>query len=236
MADQQFTRDDVLSMMRDLTLKDNTRIAFQKAERPFGVQEINLDLSTAVLRTAPYKIGFPFKSLYAQNATDVNATVSVILGTNDTLQSAFELKQNSSIEVDYPISEAYLFWSAQPGKTMKLIAFVDANFRSGSQISVTGGGVSIVDGSTFSTARVDLAAATATQVVASDSTRKKASIQNNTGADVWFGGSSVSGSGANLGVKVSAGSILYWSNTAALYAYSTAGGSGDSGLLVVSEG
>lgn len=204
-------------------------------QKPFGVQSITLDLSTARLSTDPFKVGFPFKSIYVSSATDVIANINLIPQTRDSYQSAIPFKLNDSWTREEPIAEAYLYWTAQSGKTITIHFFVDSEFRSGSQISQTGGGVAIIDGSSFTTSRVDLTAATATSVLSSDTTRKQCNVQNNTGADVWFGGSSVSNTGANLGQKVSAGSIFIWKNTAALYAYSVAGGSGDNGLQLLTE-
>lgn len=204
-------------------------------QKPFGVQSLTLDLATAQLRTMPFKVGFPFKSVYVSSATDVLANINLIPQTQDSYQSAVPLKLNDSWSREEPLAEAYLYWTAQAGKTITLHFFVDSEFRSGSQISQTGGGVSIIDGSSFTTSRVTLTAATATSVLSADTTRKQCNIQNNTGGDVWFGGSSVSNTGANLGQRVSAGAIFVWRNTAALYAYSVAGGAGDNGLQLLSE-
>lgn len=210
-------------------------VADQLAQRPFSVQKEVFDLSTAKLDTAPHHIRGQFKSLYIQAATDTLAYIEVKLGSRDTTQSPFNMKLNDSVSMDLPMSEAFLSWPAQAGKTLTLIKFSDARFESGSQISVTGGGVSIVDGSSFTNERVDLTAATAVLVASSDSTRKKATITNNSPADVWFGASSVSNTGANLGIRVPTGGILVWQNTAALYAYSVLASAGDVGLHVMKE-
>lgn len=204
-------------------------------QKPFKIQRMDLTLTTAVLSTNPMKIGFPFKSVYVCTASDVLANVSMLPETQDSYQSAIPLVRNDVWTSDEPVSSGYLYWAAQSGRTISLLFFVDSEFRSGSQISVTGGGVSIVEGSAFTTSRVDLTAATATSVVASDSSRKLVSVQNNTGADVWFGTSSVSNTGANLGQRLAAGGIFQWRNTGALYAYSVAGGTGDTGLQLLSE-
>lgn len=210
-------------------------IFISSTQKPFAIQSITLNLATAQLSTQPFRVGFPFKSVYVSAATDVLANVVLIPTTQDSYQSGVPLKLNDSWTIDEPTSEAYIYWTAQAGKTITLHFFVNSEFRTGSQISVTGGGVSIVEGSTLSTTRVALTAITATSVLAADSTRKTASIQNNTGADVWFGGPSVSNTGANLGYKVPAGGTFIFKNTGTLYAYSVAGGTGDNGLLVMTE-
>lgn len=222
----------ILSAARE---KQQAAIFEGNTQKPFGIQAVTLDLSTARDASNPFKIGFPFKSVYVSTATDVYANVNMQPNSNDSFQSSLPLKQNDSWVREFPVSQAFLWWAAQSGKSITLLFFVDSEFRSGSQVSVTGGGVSIVEGSTLSTTRVDLTASTATLVLAADSTRKCSTIQNNTGAEVWFGGSSVSSTGAGLGYLVPAGATFTFKNTGALYAYSVGGGTGDNGLLVMTE-
>lgn len=195
-------------------------------QKPFGVQSITLDLATAQLRTQPFKVGFPFKSVYVSSATDVLANINLIPQTQDTYQSAVPLKLNDSWTREEPLAEAYLYWTAQAGKTITLHFFVDSEFRSGSQISVTGGGVSIVDGSTITgPTRVTLAATTATVIAPALATRKKCTIQNKSGADLYIGGSTIGAvGGATEGIKIPADAIIIWQNTGALYGWSVPGG------------
>lgn len=222
----------VLSKFREV---ESASIFEGNTQQPFGVQSVTLDLATARLPTNPYEVKFPFISIYVADATDVLANINMAPNSRDSFQSLIPLKKNDSWTRREPLAQAFLSWEAQAGKTLTLLFFVDSEFRSGSQISVSGGGVSINDGSTFTTTRVSLTAATAGAVVSANPSRKIASVQNNTGAQVWFGNSSVSNTGSNLGFKVEAGGVLQWRNTAALYAYSVAGGSGDLGLLVLEE-
>lgn len=206
----------------------NAKIFQGNTQRPFSVQSITLNLTTGSVN--PYKIGGAFRSVFVVSATDTSTTINLQPNSADSYQSAIPMKLNDAWSSEYPISEAYLSWSAQSGKSITILLFVDSEFRPGSQISVVGGGVSISEGSAFTTSQVSLTAATATLVAASNSSRKLTSFQNNTGGPVWFGGSSVSNTGANQGQRCEAGAIFYWRNSAALYAYSVAGGSGDSGL------
>lgn len=201
------------------------RIFEGNTQRPFSVQKMTIDLTTARLSTQPYKIGFPFKSIYVQTATDVYASVNVKLLTQDSSQSSFPMKLNDSFNNEFPIAEAYLDWEAQSGKSITLIFFLDSEYRSGSQISVTGGGVSINDGSSITgPTRVTLAATTAAAIAPADTLRKVATLYNDSGADIFLGDSSVTDSGATKGIPWANGTILYWRNTGALYGYSVAGG------------
>lgn len=220
------TRESVAMVLSAAEALTKAKIFEGSTQKPFGVQSVTFDLSTAVLSTAPKRIGFPFKSVYVSAATDVLATVNMIPQTQDSYQSAVPLKQNDSWTIEYPVSEAFLYWTAQAGKTITLHFFVESEFKSGSQISVTGGGVSIIDGSTITgPTRVTLAATTATIIAPSLSTRKKCTIQNKTGADLYIGGATIGAvGGATEGIKIPIDGIITWQNTGALYGWSVAGG------------
>ena len=195
-------------------------------QRPFSVQTITLSLDTAKLSTDPLRIGFPFRSFFVADATDTSVSLYMKTGARDEIQSAFPFKKNDSWTSSIPISEAYIYWAAQSGKTVTIVFFTDAEFKSGSQISITSGGVAISEGdSTTAIARVVLSAATAGIIAPADSLRKVTIIQNKTGADLYVGGTSaVTNSGATEGIKIPNDGIIYWRNTANLHGYSVAGG------------
>lgn len=219
------TPDEVALILKSADLVKRARIFEGTTQKPFGVQTITLDLTTAVLSTNPYKIRFPFRSLFVRDATDVYVSVNLQPQSQDSYQSSFAMTKNDGWVADYPVTEAYLYWSAQSGKTITLVFFTDSAFKSGSQISVTGGGVSIVEGSAITgPIRVALSAATAAIIAPALSTRKVAVIQNKTGASLYVGDSTVTASGATEGIEIPDDGIIYWRNTAGLYGYSTAGG------------
>lgn len=217
--------EEAAAIVKNATLIARANIADKISQRPFSVQVQTLTLTTAVLETNPYKISTSFKSLYIQDATDVYVSINVRFNSRDTVQGSFSMKKNDAITLDEPTNEAYLHWSAQSGKTITLVIFTDAAFQSGSQISVTGGGVSIVDGSTITgPTRVVLGAATAGIIAPANTLRKKCTLQNKTGASLYIGDSTVTGSGATEGIEIVDKGIIYWQNTGALYGFSTAGG------------
>jgi hypothetical protein len=224
MEKQLFTPENVALLLRAADELNQARVFEGQTQKPFQVQKVVIDLSTARLPTQPYKISVPFKSLYVQDATDIYSTIDVQVGTQDSLQSVFSIKKNDSWNSDYPISECYLSWAAQSGKSITLILFTNAAFNSGSQISVTGGGVSISEGSSFTQSALTFVGATALSIFASDSTRKIGVFQNKTGASVWVGNSTVTNTNAFF--EVAAGADFVWRNTGQLYGYSVAGGSG----------
>lgn len=219
-----FSAEDVHLLLQDAKRRRGAQIAEAISQRPNTIQSITLDLTSQKLESAPYSIKFPFKSIYIQDASDTLVEVYMKPGNQDSIQSPIILRRNDSLVFDAPIPNAFFHWDAQANKEINIVFFTDAEFRSGSQISVTGGGVSIIDGSTVSTSVATLAVAATTQIVASNSSRKVVSIQNNTGADIWVGDSAVTNSGATLGYKVLTGATFQWRNTGALYGYSIGGG------------
>lgn len=226
MVKEILTPEDAAQLVQQAGLVNRAWVANEAAQRPFSVQIQTLDLSTARLSTDPYKLNGQFRSMYIQDATDVLVNIQVLLGSRDTTQSAFTMKKNDSFSMERPVNEAYLYWSAQDSKTVTFVTFTDVEFKSGSQISVTGGGVTLVDGSTITgPTRVTLAATTATIIAPALANRKKCTIQNKTGADLYIGGSTIGAvGGANEGLKVAPDSMIYWQNTGALYGWSVAGG------------
>lgn len=197
---------------------------FTKQENPFTVQKVVLNLDTAKDASAPYTVKIPHRSFYVQDATDVNVTVDVQLQSRDSINSTFTVRKNDAIAYGSMMPELSLSWAAQAGKTITIVFFFDAQFMSGSQISVTGGGVVVNEGSSFADARQTLAAATAAVVFSSDSSRALGVIQNTSGASIWVGASTVTNSGSTVGLEVPANGVFEWRNTGALYAYSVAGG------------
>ncbi len=203
---------------------DNASIEVKKALRPQNVFRVTLDLSKARSIDQPFPINKAFKSVFVEKATDPRNTVLMRPTTDSSEQDFFALGYKDSWAVSTVVPKAFFHWEQQTG-SVTLVFFTDAEFRSGSQVSLTSGGVSISEGSSFiPLAPLTLAATTITQVLPQNLFRKVATITNKTGADLWFGGPTVSNTGANEGFSIASGESLKWRNTAELYAYSVPGG------------
>lgn len=220
MNKNQFVKD-TLSPMRNL---DNAAIRNSRANPATLIQVVTLDLSTAKTEADPYKIGYPFKTIYVASASDASANANMKLATRNVGAGAVPLYLKDVIEQELPIDGAFLHWSAQSGKTMTLVIFLESSFRSGSQVSSTAGGVSINDGSSFTMGLVTIAAAAATALFATNFNRKVSYVQNILGTSIWVGDASVDNSGAGCGIEIQPGDTFVWRNTAALYVYNVAGG------------
>lgn len=211
-------------ILEDIKQKADAQLLTTSVESPARVHLIEFDLTTEKLETSPFEVGFPWKSAYVIDGSDINAEISLKPITRDTYQKAIPLKLNSTLNFDSQIPRSFLHWEAQSGKSLTILFLVDGSFKTGQIISANGGGVSINDGASFDISKVALTAATATQIVGSDGLRKKVTIQNKTGASVWLGASTVTNSGATEGIELGAGDSATYRNTSALYGYSVAGG------------
>lgn len=216
--------------MSDIILKehDANKTAFltrANSEKTVQGHRIVLDLTTARDINNPFEVLFPFRSVFVEQASDANTFFYLKPSNREDMQKPFRMGLKDSWALPYQIPKCFLHWSAQPGKTVELVFFADGEFRSGSQISVTSGGVSISDGSTVSgPTQVVLAAGVAGIIAPQLLTRKVSIIQNKTGSDFYIGAATVTSSGATEGIKIPDGAIIEHRNTGALYGFSPAGG------------
>lgn len=206
--------------------EDLASISYGNESREQTVLKYVIDLSVARSADNPREINFPFRSIFAEAGSDRDAFLYVKPGTREDVQSPFRIGFRDSWARDHAVPRAFLHWDAQPGKTITLLFFTDSEFRSGSQVTTVSGGVTLLEGSALTQSNSNLSATTATQIFASSSTRKTGIFQNKSGASVWVGPSSaVLDTGANRGYEVADGDSFIWRNSAALFAYSVAGGS-----------
>lgn len=187
------------------------------------------DLGTARPEGNPLKIDFPFTGFHVEDATD--ATVSVRLSQNAadgfSIANYKSIKLNDAGTFNRVQKNAQITWAAQTGKAITIVFFFDTEFRPGSQLSLTSGGVAVTEGSAITHALVTLTAATAVVVFAADSTRKLGTFRNTTGARIWVGLSTITSgdaAAATDGFIVEPGDVFEYRNTAALYALSVGGG------------
>lgn len=207
-----------------VTAIERAVLAINGSDPSPDAKRITYDLGTAQDENNPREYLAPFKSVYVESITDSSTSLYLKPNSRDVANEGILLKQGDVINWDYPQAKAFLHWAAQSGKTVTLIFFRSATFKSGRLISVNSGGVSVSEGSSGALASVLLPATTATIIVPANTDRKVATIQNQTGADLWVGDSTVTSSGATQGIKISDGGIISWKVTGALYGYSVAGG------------
>jgi len=189
--------------------------------RPRWVARLTLDLTTAKEFNVGQRVLDPFDSVFVETATDDNVSIKIAFtAPNDqSFTNYITLIKNKGIELEKPCVGATLAWAAQSGKSITLLFGIGMKVKSGSFIQTITGGVTILEGTGFTNTTVGLAAATATQIFALDTARKKGSFVNRSGADIFVGAAGV----GITGYPVPNGAEFSWLNTAALYGYSVAG-------------
>jgi hypothetical protein len=221
------TPDFVNAVLNQADLIKRARVFEGSTQKPFLVQSLTLTLTTAKDVLNPLRIGFSFRSLFVQSATDTTTNVNIQIGGPEPINSVFNVKKNDVWSSEYPINECNISWDAQSGKTITLVFFVDAEFKSGSLINQISGGVSVSNGTAFATALVAGVATAVSTLFASASTRLNGLVQNRTGGSIYIGGTSSvnnTAGNANRGFELQDGQDFTYKNTAALYAYCDATG------------
>ena len=202
---------------------DSANALLSTVDRMPEVQKLSIRLDQARTSANPFPVNFPFRSVFVASATDATTRVTLRPNSIDGYQDGLPIGLRDSFVLPFQSAAGFLTWDAQPGKTIDLYFFVTGEFRSGSQIQLTAGGVSIIDGAFATEANLTTVATTVLQVFAQDFLRKKGTIQNNTGGSVWIGATNaVSNTGVNRGFEIKPGEVYFYRNTAALYAYPAA--------------
>ena len=217
-----------LATLSDSRKYELARILSQFVNPEQDAQVMTLALDTAQGVAKPFEVG-SFTSLYVQDATDGNVSVNIKLNSNLVGTSSFQLKRKDTFDNNgYPVSRAYLDWSAQSGKTITIILFRHASFKPGTTLTQVSGGSTLSDGSSYARAIVaPVQGAAATALFPADSTAIKRTSFNDSGVDLYVGEAATITDGvavaANKGLLWPNGTPLVSQNTAALYVYNPAG-------------
>ena len=199
------------------------QIAVDKADRPANIIRLNINLNEDYTEISPRKIGYAFRSIYVEHCDNPSAKIKVKPITNEAHQSYFSMGYKDSWSVDRAIPDAFLFWEQQVG-WITLILFIDSEFNSGSQVSLTAGGLSISEGATAAHSNLNMSPNVATEILPQNLFRKTATIVNDTGNDIFLGSDLTVNASSNKGIPVANGDSVKWRNTAQLFGFSTGGG------------
>ncbi len=205
--------------------KKTALLSWVKDAKPVQGFKVPIDLSVARSENDPLVVSYAFKSVFMPVASDPSVVLKFKPVSKDADHTAFPMNLRDSFALDYQVPQAFIHWDAQPGKTAELMFFADGEFRSGSQLSVSSGGVSITEGASASgPISVTLAANTAGIIAPQNFNRKAALLQNKTGADLFIAGDNTVNATTNEGLTVPNGGFFVWKNTAALWGFSVLGG------------
>lgn len=223
--------DEARSVIRQVLTEFFAEVRQSSDTVPFRQQRFELDLSVAATATNPKVLNFPMSSIRVEPipyTTDTTANVNLSLNSGDIQQinNFTKLQANDSIVFKKPVKGIWLTWDAQPSKKIVLVAYVDVEFQSGSQVSITSGSVSVGTGSSMTPQnKFSLLAGTAMQIDGFDPTRKKLSIQNIGGAPVFISGNATvtDDTGATPGIQLLPGDLYEWTNTGPVWGYAKGG-------------
>lgn len=206
-------------LIREIQDKKSAIIDFQNKTKPVVGHKVVVDLGKTILENDPMLVNFSFRSVFVESASDTTCEVYLKPITKEDLQPAIRFTLKDSWSVDHQISKAYLHWPIQTGKKITLVFFPNSEFKSGSQLSVNSGGVSLSDGASFTITNPTFAAATVVQILATNINRKVSTVTNKSSGSLWIGDGAVSPTGVNRGREIFAGETFEWRNSSLLYGY-----------------
>lgn len=192
--------------------------------RPDTEKRIRIDLS--VDRSLAFEeAGYPLRSIQVVNQTDPTCKFELIPESMEDhkVRHAIPLGINDSWDFGRSISRWFIKNDPQPGKFIELLISVDGTFKSGKQVSVSSGGVSILEGSSYETTKFDLTALTPYELFPADADRKLGTWKNENGQCFIGPSNLVSNTGTNKGEKVEIGEMIEWKNPCALWVYPLVG-------------
>jgi len=213
---------DILPQSYQESLRKRTdAIGGDRDLRPRKIAKYVIDLSTARDASSPFEINEAFDAFFVEAATDNNTLCSMILtsGFSDATRNPMVLKKNSEAEFSEPTNRALITNAAQSGKTITILLFMGVKYRSGQLLSELTGGVIVTTGTGMTPQTKVSVGVAATQIFASDSTRKKATIQNIGGNRIFISGTNTVtlDSGTLPGIILDPGDVYEWINTGACY-------------------
>lgn len=203
--------DQILNLASQV---DKASVFDANTQRPNEVIVVDIDLSVARLETDPKIIKFPFKSVYVVQASDTAALINLKPISRDSSQGSIPFRDKDSWKLDRQITDCYIHWDAQAGKTMKLIFFVNSSFESGSFVTVIQGGVAVIEGNSSEMERVS-GDEVEFQICALNLNRKILRFKNISDWPVRV--STVTPVDANNSWAVPSGATFEWRNTEPLY-------------------
>ena len=224
----RLTGEQLLAAMAQLLSSYKTSLNYNADQQPYDIQIKTIDLSTLRTNQNPERIGFPFQSYFVVSATSSLATCNLQVTSQDSWSQGIPLTLRDTGRMGFPVRQAFITNTAQPGLTMTILFSVNTQFTSGSQIQTTTGGVSISTGSTMTPQTAVAVLTTATLISAANSTAKTRTLQlASGGGPIWISGtSSVTVEGGALpGIRLEAGDTYEWQNQGAIYAIANAVGS-----------
>lgn len=208
----KYSTREASRIVEDQKFGDNAYVQNAQNNAPSAIRKVTVSLTTGNDDGNLFKVGFPFKCVYVDSATD-SSTEILMKPFSDSMNNDYiPLRKNAVLTFDRSINECYLKWSAQTGSEITLYFLTDAKFETGNTLTEV---ASSVDGNVI-TPEADLVLnMTPVELMPQDLERK---IMNIYASADW----EMSNSAQVNWFPVSSG---YWkiSNTAQVYARSSSG-------------
>ncbi len=141
-----FKGNDAREIINNNSIVDQAAIDLAQSDAPSIIQRVTFDLSTAKTVGNMFKVGFAFKSMYVETATDSATEVEFRPFNASSGNDFFPLTKNGVLNFDKPVKNAFFKWDAQAGKSMTIIFLLNGHFRPGSTIAE---GAASVDGNSI---------------------------------------------------------------------------------------
>lgn len=223
------TQGDLIEARRQL---QESKIRENSDFRPRMQLRITLgstELTTAATASSPYIIDNPCNGFYVETATDSDVAVKLVLTSPEAQNTGnyTTIKKGDAGKFDAVARRVLLLWDAQPGKSITIVFYFGFAFQPGQLTNVISGGVTITDGTGMTPAACVSVTTSATALLAASSTRKKATLQNLGGTDLYISGVNTvvatSVAGDTTGLKIPPGGTYEWINSGACYGIVPAG-------------
>lgn len=165
-------------------------------------------------------IGSGIKSFWVCNTNNRNFSAKIVPNpkSDRNKDSGLPLKYNMNISFAYPVHDACLEFSSQPGVWVEIAFSESEDISVGNSDVALSGKVSPNEGSTYTSAKMS-ASTTPAILLAADDARLKAVVQHKSGSSIWVGSQADLNNAdyQNICLELPAGSTTEIWTTGALY-------------------
>lgn len=188
----KFSEEQARQIVESAEIINKARISDAQTDAPVFSTKITIPLDVARSVGDMFPIGFPFKGVFVESATDTSVKVDLRAYNNDDKEnSVIPLGLNDVYNHDFSISRAYLTWEAQPNKSVTLIFINQGKFESGSRrievsSAVEGNSISVLSPVTLSTSATKLVDQNLNRTVLNWNASAPFEIASSSSASIWF--------------------------------------------------
>jgi hypothetical protein len=128
----KMTEEQAQAVINALNQAFDATIQKAQSRPPLETSELILDLSVARPRNNPFPVSFPFTTIYIEETNNPLANIFFIANDNVSIEPATRLSLKDALRFPNGVRKAFLYWDAQPGRTIKIKFYVTAQIELGS--------------------------------------------------------------------------------------------------------